>query len=92
MIAGVAYTTCPLCEATCGLELQLDDQARVTRVRGDTEDVFSKGFICPKGGSMTALHEDPRHRPTHEALADYYERTGNRAEAALHRHLLQAAK
>jgi anaerobic selenocysteine-containing dehydrogenase len=55
----VAYTTCPLCEATCGLELQLRDDGSVARIRGDADDVFSKGFICPKGGSMTALHEDP---------------------------------
>src|SRR3954447_4207966 len=59
VIGGVAYTTCPLCEATCGLELQLDDDGRVTRARGDKDDVFSQGFICPKGGSITALHEDP---------------------------------
>ncbi|MEA2482277.1 MAG: hypothetical protein QOC55_224 [Thermoleophilaceae bacterium] len=59
MIGGVAYTTCPLCEATCGLELTLDDDGRVTRVKGDSDDVFSRGFICPKGGSITALHEDP---------------------------------
>ncbi|MCW2958068.1 MAG: molybdopterin oxidoreductase [Solirubrobacterales bacterium] len=32
---------------------------RVTKIRGDAEDVFSKGFICPKGGSLAALHEDP---------------------------------
>jgi anaerobic selenocysteine-containing dehydrogenase len=59
VIGGVAYTTCPLCEATCGLELQRRDDGSVARVRGDAEDVFSKGFICPKGGSITALHEDP---------------------------------
>jgi anaerobic selenocysteine-containing dehydrogenase len=52
------YATCPLCEATCGLELQLEGDS-VTRVRGDREDVFSHGFICPKGGSLKALHEDP---------------------------------
>src|SRR4051794_33576069 len=59
MIAGVAYTTCPLCEATCGLELELSDEGRVTKVRGDSDDVFSQGFICPKGSTLTALHEDP---------------------------------
>jgi anaerobic selenocysteine-containing dehydrogenase len=59
VIGGVAYTTCPLCEATCGLELELDDDGQVIRARGDDEDVFSKGFICPKGGSITALHADP---------------------------------
>jgi len=54
-----AVTTCPLCEATCGLEVTLKDGDRVARVRGDAEDVFSRGFICPKGGSIKALHEDP---------------------------------
>ena len=53
-----ALRTCPLCEATCGLELTIDDD-RVTRVRGDAGDVFSKGFICPKGASIHELHEDP---------------------------------
>jgi tetratricopeptide (TPR) repeat protein len=33
----------------------------------------------------TALTEDPRHRPTHEALADFFERQGNREQAAYHR-------
>ena len=36
-----AYTTCPLCEATCGLELTLDGGA-VTGVRGDTADARSR--------------------------------------------------
>jgi anaerobic selenocysteine-containing dehydrogenase len=51
-------TTCPLCEATCGLDITFDGEA-VTRVAGDTQDVFSHGFICPKGGSLGALHHDP---------------------------------
>lgn len=50
--------TCPLCEATCGLEITLDG-SRITAVRGDSEDVFSRGCICPKGASLKALHEDP---------------------------------
>jgi anaerobic selenocysteine-containing dehydrogenase len=54
-----AYATCPLCEATCGLELTLDDVGRLEKVRGDRDDVFSKGFICPKGASLRALEEDP---------------------------------
>jgi anaerobic selenocysteine-containing dehydrogenase len=53
-----AYRTCPLCEATCGLEITLDD-GRVEGIRGDADDVFSHGFICPKGFSLKALHEDP---------------------------------
>jgi anaerobic selenocysteine-containing dehydrogenase len=56
--ATKAIRTCPFCEATCGLELTIED-GRVTRVRGDAADVFSKGFICPKGASIGELHEDP---------------------------------
>ncbi|RSN47149.1 molybdopterin-binding oxidoreductase [Amycolatopsis sp. WAC 04197] len=54
-----AHVTCPLCEATCGLEVTIDEKSLVTRVRGDSEDVFSKGYICPKGASLGALHHDP---------------------------------
>ncbi|WP_329790005.1 molybdopterin-dependent oxidoreductase [Lentzea sp. DG1S-22] len=52
------FTTCPLCEATCGLELTVEGD-RITRVRGDREDEFSKGFLCPKGASLGALDADP---------------------------------
>ena len=55
---GVVYRTCPLCEATCGLEITVKDGA-VARIRGDRDDVFSKGFICPKGSSLKQLHDDP---------------------------------
>lgn len=51
--------TCPLCEAVCGLELTLDAQDRVTSVRGDRDDPFSRGFICPKGASFGHLDQDP---------------------------------
>ena len=54
----MAFRTCPLCEATCGLQLEVED-GHVTRIRGDADDPFSKGFICPKGSTLGALHEDP---------------------------------
>jgi anaerobic selenocysteine-containing dehydrogenase len=53
-----ALRICPLCEATCGLTLTIDD-GRVTGARGDREDVFSQGFICPKGASFAELDNDP---------------------------------
>ena len=55
---ATAYRTCPLCEATCGLELTLDGE-RIASVRGDADDVFSHGFVCPKGAALKQLHEDP---------------------------------
>lgn len=53
-----AFRTCPLCEAGCGLEITVKGGA-VTRIRGDMEDVFSHGFICPKGSTLRHLHDDP---------------------------------
>src|SRR5690348_452108 len=53
-----ALRICPLCEATCGLTLTISD-GRVTGARGDREDVFSAGFICPKGASFGQLDGDP---------------------------------
>ena len=50
--------TCPLCEAMCGLEIQTTGD-RVTRVRGDRADVWSKGFLCSKGAVLGHLHHDP---------------------------------
>ena len=31
----------------------------VARIRGDRADVFSHGFLCPKGPALKQLHEDP---------------------------------
>jgi anaerobic selenocysteine-containing dehydrogenase len=53
-----AYRTCPLCEATCGLEITIKD-GRAVHVRGDRDDVFSRGYLCPKGTALADLHHDP---------------------------------
>src|SRR6185503_6177423 len=58
-----ALRICPLCEATCGLTLTVTN-GRVTGVRGDHDDFFSAGFICPKGASFGELDNDP-DRLTH---------------------------
>jgi len=54
----IVQRTCPLCEATCGLEIEVRDD-RVERIHGDADDVFSAGYICPKGSTLGKLHEDP---------------------------------
>src|SRR3712207_1000953 len=54
----VAFRTCPFCEATCGLAITVRGD-EVVRVRGDADDVFSRGFLCPKGVALKDLHEDP---------------------------------
>ncbi|MET0685500.1 MAG: molybdopterin oxidoreductase family protein [Solirubrobacteraceae bacterium] len=53
-----AFRTCPFCEATCGLAVTVRGD-EVVKVRGDADDVFSHGFLCPKGVALQDLHEDP---------------------------------
>ena len=50
--------TCPLCEAMCGLRIRVEDGTAVD-VRGNAEDVWSRGHICPKGATIGHLHDDP---------------------------------
>jgi len=52
------YRICPLCEACCGLEVKTEGP-QVIAIRGAANDVFSHGYLCPKGVSLKDLHEDP---------------------------------
>jgi anaerobic selenocysteine-containing dehydrogenase len=52
------HRICPLCEACCGLELKISNN-EVISIRGHEADVFSHGYICPKGASLKDLHNDP---------------------------------
>jgi anaerobic selenocysteine-containing dehydrogenase len=51
--------TCPLCECMCGLDIHVDSTQQVTLIRGAKDDVWSKGYICPKGSALGHLHHDP---------------------------------
>lgn len=55
---GLHLRTCPLCEAMCGLEIHVEN-GRVAHIRGNRNDVWSRGHICPKGAALAALHDDP---------------------------------
>jgi anaerobic selenocysteine-containing dehydrogenase len=52
------YRVCTLCEATCGIALEIEEE-RVVSIKGDENDPFSQGYICPKATAMKGLHEDP---------------------------------
>jgi anaerobic selenocysteine-containing dehydrogenase len=75
--------TCPLCEAGCGLAVTVRDGS-VTRIRGDLLDVFSRGFLCPKGSTLKQLHEDP------DRLRQPLVRRGGRLEPATWQEAWQA--
>ncbi|WP_165986611.1 molybdopterin dinucleotide binding domain-containing protein [Streptomyces sp. YIM 98790] len=58
-MSRTALRICPLCEATCGLTLTIGDRGEVTAARGDRDDVFSRGYICPKGVAFGEVDADP---------------------------------
>lgn len=56
----IVHRTCPLCEAHCGIAIEVDRAAgSVVTVRGDERDAFSRGYLCPKAYGLKGLHEDP---------------------------------
>lgn len=42
----------------CGLEIRVQD-GKVAGIRGNRDDVWSHGHICPKGAALAGLHDDP---------------------------------
>ena len=54
----VTYRACHLCEALCGLEIRTRGEDIVS-VRGDADDPFSRGHICPKAVALIDVHGDP---------------------------------
>jgi anaerobic selenocysteine-containing dehydrogenase len=54
----VYLRTCPLCEAMCGLKVSVT-AGKVTDIRADPDDVWSQGYLCPKGTTLGHLYEDP---------------------------------
>jgi anaerobic selenocysteine-containing dehydrogenase len=56
--ARTVFRTCNLCEAHCGVAVELEHGA-VRTVRGDPDDPLSRGYICPKAYALKGLQEDP---------------------------------
>ena len=52
------YASCNLCEAICGLKLEVEG-GRVVDLRGDELDVLSRGHLCPKASALPDLMSDP---------------------------------
>ncbi len=51
--------TCSLCEAMCGIEVDVEGEA-VVKIQGDELDPFSRGYHCIKGEALADLHADPK--------------------------------
>jgi anaerobic selenocysteine-containing dehydrogenase len=55
---GLHIRTCPLCEAMCGLRVEVKG-GRVTKIRANDDDVWSRGYLCPKGTTLGEIYHDP---------------------------------
>jgi anaerobic selenocysteine-containing dehydrogenase len=84
----VHHRICPFCEACCGLEITVSD-GRVKRIRGHAADVFSRGYLCPKGVALKDLHEDPDRlrKPLIKRDGRFVEATWDEAFAEIDRRL-----
>lgn len=51
------YRNCNLTEAICGIVITQNDDGSLD-IRGDKDDPFSRGFICPKAVALQDLHND----------------------------------
>jgi len=82
------YRVCPLCEATCGLAITTRGR-EVVSVRGDDDDVFSRGYICPKAAALKPLDADPDRlrRPLVRRNGRFEEVGWDEAFAEIHRRL-----
>jgi len=53
------FRACHLCEAICGLAIETDGE-RILSIKGDPEDSFSRGHICPKAIALQDIQDDPQ--------------------------------
>ena len=54
----VHFRNCTLCEAMCGIRIETQGE-EILSIKGDADDPFSKGFICPKAVALQDLQNDP---------------------------------
>jgi len=55
--SSLHYRNCNLCEAICGIEITVQAGQHLD-IRGDKDDPFSRGYICPKAVALQDLHYD----------------------------------
>src|SRR5438045_3375834 len=54
---SIHYRNCSICEAICGLEITPRADSTLD-IRGDEDDPFSRGYICPKATALQDIHFD----------------------------------
>ncbi|WNF45535.1 molybdopterin-dependent oxidoreductase [Pseudomonas sp. SG20056] len=79
MTKTLHHRACHLCEAICGLtietEVQDDGSTQIRSIKGDAQDSFSRGHICPKAVALQDIQSDP------DRLRQPMRRVGNEWQA-----------
>ncbi|UCD83363.1 MAG: molybdopterin-dependent oxidoreductase [Deltaproteobacteria bacterium] len=57
-------TACFLCGCNCGMVMTLNENGKIVKIRGDKDNLETKGFICKKGVKQGEQHIDSPHRLT----------------------------
>lgn len=76
MAVETVYRSCPTCEASCGLALEVDRATRqVLSIKGDDRDQRSRGYVCAKSQAFHYVHEDPQRlrRPVKKVAGGWQE-------------------
>ena len=58
LVSQTKHTFCRICEATCGLEVEVEDN-RIIAIEPDRQHVVSKGFVCVKGTRFADVQHSP---------------------------------
>lgn len=56
----VEKTFCRICEALCGLEVEVEEKSeKILKIRPDKSHPVSQGYVCIKGMGLGTMHHDP---------------------------------
>jgi len=90
---GIHYRTCHLCEAMCGVAIEVQN-GTIANIRGDDNDPLSRGHICPKAVALQDLHEDPDRlrKPVRKTATGWQEISWNDAFELVARRLHEVRK
>jgi len=81
MTKTLHHRACHLCEAICGLNIEVshedDGRALIGSIKGDPADPFSRGHICPKAVALQDIQNDPdRLRQPHRRVGSQWQPIG----------------
>jgi anaerobic selenocysteine-containing dehydrogenase len=70
------FRACHLCEAICGLAIETEGD-QILSIKGDAQDLFSRGHICPKAIALQDIQDDPqRLRMPVKRVGDSWQQIG----------------